>query len=576
VSLDGAYLHAIKREIDFLTDGRVEKITQPSAHTLILFIRAKGGNHRLFFSAEPGAARIALMDETPDAPKTPPNFCILLRKHISGGRLTAIRQDGLERILHFDFDTVTELGDRTNFVLTAEMIGKSANVILINAAGKIVDAMRRVDTAASEKRLILPNVTYRPPEKDDRLDFRGFDQKEFRARLDVSGNPERGLIKIFEGISPILAREWCFSAFRGEMPDTLNDEQIERLCFFIAKTAKELESGEYRPSIVKTREGEPKDFSFVDIHQYGRLFVTKNYESACAAVSAFYAERDAASRLRQRSGSLYKFLLGATERIAGRIAAQRLELEETETRFMLKTKGDLIAANLYRIKDGDGSFTCENFYDENAPEITIELDRRLSASKNMQKFYNEYKKAETRRKVLTEQIKKGEEELRYIESVFDALSRSETEAEIAELREELTEEGYLKRISNAKKKTAKLLPPLVFEAPGGFDVLVGRNNRQNDYLTTKLAEKTDIWLHTKNIPGSHVILRTGGSEKIPEEAILFAARLAAQNSKARNSAQVPVDVVTVKYVKKPPRSKPGTVIFTENRTVFVEPGREDL
>jgi predicted ribosome quality control (RQC) complex YloA/Tae2 family protein len=574
LSLDGAYLHAIKREIDFLVDGRVEKITQPSAHTLILFIRAKGGNHRLFFSAEPNAARTALVLETPDAPKTPPNFCILLRKHLSGGKLTAIRQDGLERILHFDFDTVTELGDRTNFTLTAEMIGKSANVILINSAGKIVDALRRVDAVTSEKRLILPNVTYRPPEKDDRLDFRNFDQKEFAVRLAAAGNPERGLIKIFEGISPILAREWCFSAFRGETPETLDEEKRERLCFFIAKTAKELECGNCRPTVVKTKDGEPKDFCFIDIHQYGSLYVTKNYESASSAVTAFYAERDAAARLRQRSGDLYKFLMSATERVAGRIAAQKLELAETESRGLLKTKGDLIAANLYRIKDGDGSFTCENFYEENAPEITIELDRRLSASKNMQKYYNEYKKAETRRKVLTEQIKKGEDELRYIESVFDVLTRSGTDAEIAELREELTEEGYLKRVSNAKKKTpqaAKMLPPLEFEAPGGFTVLVGRNNRQNDFLTTKLAEKTDIWFHTKNIPGSHVILRTDGTLNVPEEAILFAARLAAQNSKARTSAQVPVDTVTAKYVKKPPRSKPGTVIFTNNRTLFVEP-----
>jgi predicted ribosome quality control (RQC) complex YloA/Tae2 family protein len=592
MSLDGAYLNAIKREIAFLEDGRVEKITQPSAHTLIMFIRAKGGNHRLFFCAEPNAARIALINETPDAPKTPPNFCILLRKHIASGKLTGIRQDGLERILHFDFDTVTELGDKTSFTLSSEMIGKSANVILINAAGKIVDAMRRVDAVTSENRLILPNVTYRPPEKDERFDFRNYDSVRLRKMLvgadsirpqsgfsaasaisGAGGDISRKLIKIFEGISPVLAREWCFEAFRGETPETLTEEQFERLEFFINKTAKELESGTYSPTVLKTKEGEPKDFSFVNLRQYGNFYVTKQYETASAAVTAFFEDRDRAARLRQRSGDLYKFLLAATERIEGRIAAQRIELEETETRFELKTKGDLIAANLYRIEDGDGSFTCENFYEDGAPQVTIELDRRLSASKNMQKYYNEYKKAETRRRVLTEQIKKGEDELIYIESVFDALSRAESDAEIAVLRAELTDEGYLKRVSAPKYKNNKIPkspPPIELTTPDGYTVLVGRNNTQNDTLTTKTADKTDLWLHTKNIPGSHVILRTNGTVP-PDETILYAAKIAAKNSKAARSSQVPVDVVLARFVKKPNKSKPGMVIFTNNKTVYVNP-----
>jgi predicted ribosome quality control (RQC) complex YloA/Tae2 family protein len=579
LSLDGAYLNAIKSEIDFLTDGRVEKITQPQAHSLLLFIRAKGGNHRLFFCAEPNAARIALIDETPEAPKTPPNFCILLRKHISGGRLTAIRQDGLERIISFDFDTITELGDPARFTLVCEMIGKSANVILLNGELKIVDALRRVDAAMSDKRLILPNVTYTLPEKDDRLDFRNFSAVELKAKLENSGNPERGLIKIFEGISPVLAREWCFEAFKDNTPDVLSEEDITRLCFFINKTAKELEDGTNTPTVIKTREGEPKDFCFAKIRQYGTLCVTKTYDTASAAVTAFFEERDRTADLRHRSGDLYKFLLATTQRIAGRIAAQKLELDETQTRLILKNKGDLIAANLYRIKDGEGSFTCVNFYDPDSPEITIELDRRLTASKNMQKYYNEYKKSETRRKVLTKQIEKGEEELEYIESVFDALTRTSTEAEISAIRTELTNEGYLKKSGGkaGKKygdkaaKAPKSPPPLEFSAPGGYTVLVGRNNTQNDFLTTKLAEKTDLWLHTKNIPGSHVILRTNGNPNLPDEAILFAAKLAAKNSKAASSSNVPVDVVEVRFIKKPNKSKPGMVIFKNNKTLFVTP-----
>ena len=307
----------------------------------------------------------------------------------------------------------------------------------------------------------------------------------------------------------------------------------------------------------------------MQITQYGALMVTKQLDTACEVLDYFYAERDRVSRMKQRSQDLYKLLLNTTDRIARRTEAQRQELKLSENREEYKLKGDLISANMYRIEKGMNSVTVENFYDPELKDITISLDVRLTPAQNMQKYYAEYRKADTAEKILTAQIKQGEEELLYIDSVFDALTRTNSEDEVNELRMELSEQGYLKAV-RLKGKPPKSRPPLEFTSPDGYTILIGRNNVQNDKLTTKLADKTDIWLHTKNITGSHVIIRTGGTVP-PDETILYAARLAAFHSKAKNSSQVPVDYVNVKFVKKPAGSKPGMVIFTNNRTLYVTP-----
>ena len=273
--------------------------------------------------------------------------------------------------------------------------------------------------------------------------------------------------------------------------------------------------------------------------------------------------------MKQRSADLYRLLLSTTDRIARRTEAQRLELAESEKRDEFKLKGDLISANLYRIEKGMEKISLENFYDESCPAIEIDLDKQLTPSKNMQKYYAEYRKLDTAEKILTERIAQGEEELAYIESVFDALTRTQSEDEVNELRMELAEQGYL-RSAKLRGKPPKAKKPLEFTSPDGYTILIGRNNTQNDMLTTKLADKTDIWLHVKNIPGSHVIIRTNG-EVPPDETILYAVGLAAFHSKAKNSSQVPVDYVNIRFVKKPSGAKPGKVIFTNNRTLYVKP-----
>jgi len=573
MALDGAFLHIVKKELGHLIGGRVDKISQPSREEVVIAFRTHGGNCKLLISASAGSARVHITKKSIENPKVPPMFCMLLRKHLGNGRLLDIRQDGLERILYFDFEAMNELGDMVKVTLAVEIMGRCSNLVIINADGKIIDSIKRVDAEMSRERMVLPGMTYTYPPRDNRLDFRSCTAEDIANAAEQLPDCDlsKALIKIFEGLSPIVAREWVYYAAQGNdaVKSDLHGELLERLAFVINQTARECDENRCTFTVVKDKEGLLKDFSFIPINQYVGLMDTKELDSACDLLDYFYSERDSISRMKQRSQDLYKLLLNATDRISRRLANQRIELKESENREEFKLNGDLISANLYRVEKGMASVKVENFYDENCPEIEIKLDPRLTPSQNMQHYYAEYRKADTAEKILTEQIAKGEEELAYIDSVFDALTRTNGEDEVNELRMELAEQGYI-RATKLKGKPPKSHPPLEFKSPEGFTILVGRNNKQNDMLTTKLAEKTDIWLHTKNITGSHVIIRAGGQE-VPDDTIIYAARLAAFHSKAKNSSQVPVDYVPVKFVKKPSGSKPGMVIFTNNRTLYVTP-----
>lgn len=573
MALDGAFLHIVKKELGHLIGGRVDKISQPSREEVVITFRTHGGNCKLLISASAGSARVHITKKSIENPKVPPMFCMLLRKHLGNGRLLDIRQDGLERILYFDFEAMNELGDMVKVTLAVEIMGRCSNLVIINADGKIIDSIKRVDAEMSRERMVLPGMTYTYPPRDNRLDFRSCTAEDIANAAEQLPDCDlsKALIKIFEGLSPIVAREWVYYAAQGNdaVKSDLHGELLDRLAFVINQTARECDENRCTFTVVKDKDGLLKDFSFIPINQYVGLMDTKELDSACDLLDYFYSERDSISRMKQRSQDMYKLLLNATDRISRRLANQRIELKESENREEFKLKGDLISANLYRVEKGMSSVKVENFYDEACPEIEIKLDPRLTPSQNMQHYYAEYRKADTAEKILTEQIAKGEEELAYIDSVFDALTRTNGEDEVNELRMELAEQGYI-RASKLKGKPPKSHPPLEFKSPEGFTILVGRNNKQNDMLTTKLAEKTDIWLHTKNITGSHVIIRANGQE-VPDDTIIYAARLAAFHSKAKNSSQVPVDYVPVKFVKKPSGSKPGMVIFTNNRTLYVTP-----
>lgn len=581
MALDGAYLYAIRQELLPLIDARIEKIHQPAREELILALRTRSGGSKILISCAADRARVHLTQIAVENPKAPPMFCMLLRKRLGNGKLLDIRQDGLERVLYFDFSCVNELGDVVQLTLACEIMGRYSNLILIGEDGRVIDSMKRVDATMSSKRLVLPGLPYETPPRDDRLNFLTASPDEMRQAIsEKTGELSKALLQTFEGVSPVLVREWAYYTGQGQpcRAETLTDDQKDRLCYAIRRSREMLEQGTEVYTIALTKEmhdavgtgsGQPKDFSFLPLHQYGTLMVTRILPSASALLDEFFSNRDHVARLKQRANDLFHLLLHTTERIQRRIVSQSEELVVCEEKETLRHKADLISSNLYRLKKGDTVALLEDFYLPDCPTVSIELDTRLTPPQNAQKYYQAYKKACTAEKILTEQIAKGREELAYLDSVLDVLSRAESENDLEQLRAELAEQGYL-RLLHRKGKPPKSLPPMAFTASDGTKILVGRNNRQNDQLTLKTAGKNDMWLHTQNIPGSHVILETGGNEP-SMEVLEEAAQLAAYHSKARDSAQVPVDYCLVRYVKKPAGAKPGMVIFSNQHTLYVTP-----
>lgn len=572
MALDGAFLYAVRQELSGLIGARVEKIHQPAREEIILSLRNMEGSHKLLISASADRARVHLTEQTIDNPPTPPMFCMLLRKRLGSGKLLAIRQDGLERVLYFDFSCVNTLGDVVQLTLACEVMGKYSNLILIDENGKVIDSIKRVDAEMSRKRLVLPGIAYELPPRDARLNFLTAEKNTIRQAIaESSGALHKVLLQVLEGVSPVLVREWVFYAGRGAecRAETLTEDQMDRLLYSIGQSKERLLQQNGTFTVAATKEGQLKDFSFQPLYQFGTLLYTKTMPSACAVLDYFYAARDRYARVRQRANDMFHLLLHATERIQRRIAAQTEEMQQCAEKEIFRRKADLLSANLYRLQKGDTVAELEDFYEPDCPILLIALDARLTPPQNAQRYYQLYKKACTAEQVLAEQIAKGKSELQYLESVLDALTRAETEADMEQLRQELLEQGYIRRTSR-NQKPVKLQQPMQFTASDGTLIFVGRNNLQNDRLTLKTASKTDIWLHTQNIPGSHVIIAANGVMPT-EQTILEAAQLAAWHSKAQQSAQVPVDYCLVKYVKKPAGAKPGMVIFSNQKTLYVTP-----
>ncbi len=574
MALDGAFLHCIRQELLPLIGTRIDKIYQPARDELVLSFRGKGGAQRVLFSVSADAARIHITQTVPENPAKPPMFCMLLRKHISGGKLEDIEQDGLERILRLRIRANNEMGDSVVLTLVCEIMGKFSNVILVSEHGRIIDSLRRVDEEISRVRLVLPGMEYTVPPRDERIVLTDTNDGAIRSALAQTAPAAalaKAVIRLFEGVSPIVAREWEFYTGRGT-PVTLpmDEEQLSRFLFAVHRTQEMLNSEQKRHfTTVRTKEGQLRDFSYMPISQYGALMVTAEYTSAGEALDAFFAQRDQYTRLHQRANDLFRFLVNTSERIAKRVANQKQELLACDSMEEDRRRGDLISANLYQISRGDRIARVQDFYDEAAPFVEIPLDVRLTPAQNAQQYYKKYRKACTAKKKLTELIAAGEQEQQYIDSVFDALTRAECESDVAQLRLELTEQGYLRENRKAGKPP-KPMQPLHFISSDGLHIFVGRNNKQNDQLTLKFAEKSDIWLHTQLVHGAHVILMTEGQTP-PDRSIEEAALLAAYYSKGRDSAQVKVDYCPAKYVKKPAGARPGMVIYTNYQTAFVTP-----
>ena len=501
-------------------------------------------------------------------------FCMLLRKHLGSGKLIAVRQLELDRVLCLDFETTNELGDLVVMTIAVEIMGRHSNIIVIGPDGKILDAVKRVDNTMSGVRMVLPGLTYTVPPLQNKLNLLTTDDDTLlRAVTSKQAELSKAVLQTVQGFSPILAREVAFYVSKGAdlAAQELTEEQRERLRFSLSRIRELLKTGQ---SVFTTvLEGNtPKDFSFINITQYGNYMKTRRFESASELLDHFYAERDRIARMKQRSHDLLKLLVNTTDRISRKLEIQSSELAQSERRDEYRVYGDLLNSNLYRLEKGMRSVTLENFYEDNQP-VTIPLDPLRTPAQNAQKYYSEYKKAITAERMLTGLIEQAKQELLYIDSVFDAVSRTSSESELLEIREELAEQGYIKKGGRSRDKALKPQPPLKYKSADGFTILCGRNNKQHDNLTTKTARGNDLWCPTKNIPGSHVIVLSEGRE-IPDSTIEQACVIAAYNSKARESSQVPVDYTLVKNVKKPNGAKPGMVIFVDNRTAYITPDEE--
>lgn len=573
MSLDGAFLHLVKQELMPLVGARADKIYQPSREELVLSLRTpRDGAKKLIISANSAAARVNLTTQSFDNPQSPPMFCMLMRKHLCGGKLLDIRQDGLERILCFDFECTNEIGDTVINTLIAEVMGRRSNIILVRD-GRVVDSIKRITDDISSVRRVLPNIPYETPPREKRLNLLEVSPEDVWQSL--SGSTERlskRLCSVLEGVSPIFARECAWYAAKDveAVCAELSESARDRTLFFLSRAKRALD-GEPDFTVVSDLNGVKKDFCFMNIEQYSTAMLITKAESANALLDGFFAAADRSERTKQRARDLLRLLMNTYERISRRIELQKKELAECGEREVFRVCGDLINANIWRLEKGMTKCTLEDFATGEPREIA--LDARLTPAQNAQKYYSEYRKLDTAEKMLTGLIKKGEEELVYIDSVFDAASRTENELELAEIRKELRAGGYLRGAEKPDERVKKLSEPLRFRSSDGFEILVGKNNRQNDQLTLKTAKATDLWLHTQGIAGSHVIIKTDGKQP-PEQTIFEAAQLAAYHSKGRSGSQVPVDCTAVKFVKKPAGAKPGMVIFTNNKTLFVTPSEE--
>lgn len=581
MALDGAFLHTIKSQIESeAMDSRVDKIYQPSREEIVLVLRSRGWVGKLLLSAGADSPRIHFTQSEMENPKVPPMFCMLLRKHLSGGKLISVRQLGLDRVLYLDFETTNELGDLVTITVAVEIMGRHSNVIVVGPDGKILDAVKRIDRDMSGVRPILPGMTYTLPPQQEKLNLLTAQRDEIRESiLNAKGlDIAKSIAAAFEGFSAVLAREAAFYATHGQEADKtkLTDDQWDRLLFYLGRLRENLSENRNVYTVIYDQSGKPKDFSFVEIKQYAALMQSRVFETPSVLLDSFYSERVRIERMKQRSNDLLKMLVNTTERISRKLAAQREELQQCGDREQLKVYGDLISANLYNMQKGQQSVKLWDFYHDNE-EIQIELDPALTPVQNAQKYYKEYHKAATAEKMLTSLIAQGEQELLYIDSVFDAVSRTAGESELLEIRQELSEQGYIKNYKN-KNKMLKSQPPLKYRSSDGYLIYCGRNNKQNDRLTLRDARKDDIWMHTQGFAGSHVIIVTDGEtlDELPDRTVEEAAMIAAYNSKARDAALVPVDYTQVRNVKKPNGAKPGMVIFDHYFTLYVTPEEEKV
>ncbi len=583
MAFDAAMLACIIREINNIAvGGRIEKIYQPEKDEIILQMRTVSGGRRLMINAGSNNPRMCFSTIQKENPMQAPMFCMLLRKHLTGAILSSVEQLGFERVAKLTFDTRDEMGfDRKKYLL-AEVMGKYSNLIFADEKMKVIASLKNVDFTTSSLRQVLPGVTYELPPAQDKLDPTLTDEREFlskAASFPTEKSADKFITATYLGISSALAREIAHRAC-GSFDTLMRDCSHKLLYSQFSDVLGIIRDNTVCPTVVFNGDF-PVEYSFVDLTFYGDDFERRHYESLSEALDVFFEGRDREVRIKQRASDILRLLTNAESRLLKKIESQSNELGDCELGERRKKYGDLITANIYKLKRGDKSAELIDYESWNEElsdydKTVIDLDEKLSPAANAQKYYKLYNKSKTAKIELTRQIEIARSELEYIYSVFDALSKAESTADLAEIRDELYRNGYASKMKGYVAPKKQHAPDIAeFVTTNGYRVLCGKNNYQNEYITHKVAAKHDYWFHAKNLAGSHVLMITNGKEP-PEQDFTDACCIAAFYSKARGGVQVPVDYLLAKGVKKVSGAKPGFVIYHNNWSAYVTPNEEDV
>lgn len=579
MAFDGITVSAIKAEIeDKILGGRIDKVYQPEKDEIILGIRSMGQAYKLLLTSNASNPKFHFTQTNPSNPMTPPLFCMVMRKHLQSGKIIKIEQPDFDRILNIYVESLNELGDYSVKKLVLEIMGRHSNIILTDENNTILDCIKHIGHDTSSVREVLPGREYTLPPSQGKINTLELDNNDFNEVLE--NNPsfeiQSVIYKNYTGISPIAASEICYRAnVNGSTPvEALTDIQKEIVFNKFAELVEDIKANRFYPESITNEKCKTIDFSPIEMTQFNGLEI-KKYTSISELIESFYANRDFAYRIGQKTQDLRKLITQNIERCIRKKDIQMQTLRSIKNRDELRLKGELLTANIYSIKKGMTTVELPNYYSENQELVAIELDSNKTPSENAQKYYKAYNKAKRTFEALKDQIKSNDEELAYLESVLTSVNNCTDEQDVKEIRRELREEGYVKKVKNQKDKSKKHSVPLHFISQDGFDIYVGKNNIQNDELTLKFARPRDIWMHTKNIPGSHVIIVANG-QTIPDTTLNEGAMLSAFYSKAKNSSKVPVDYTEKKNVKKPNGSKPGFVIYETNKTAYITTSEEEI
>ncbi len=560
MSFDGVVTSAAVSELrSELSSGKVKKIHQPQPEQMLFNIYTKNGSRYLFMSASGSHSGVYLVEDTPENPAEPPVFCMVLRKHLSGARVSDIVQHENDRIVEIIFETTNELGYSVDKKLIVEIMGKHSNIILTDmGSDKIIDSIKHVSIDVNRARQLLPGKKYEYPPTQHKIPFSQATKFEIEDMISGQLQPDRALLSGIQGISPSLAQSLATGQCTGES-----------VYSSLRKIASDISDGTFSPAVYIDENGKPVDFHIEPLEVYENSLEKISFDTFSGAASYFFKNKSASNTVKQKSGDLKRVIKAHLDKL--RLKMQRLneDLYKAENSEKYRIYGELLTANIHTVRPGARSVSVTNYYDGTL--VDIPLDPRFSAAKNAQNYYKRYGKARTAVKEKKIQLEETGNEIRYLESVYEFADKAENLETINAIRQELTDSGIIRYKKSRSRTQKKSKPsPYSYTLSSGMKVLAGRNNNENDWLTTKKASSTDIWMHTKDIPGSHVILFTEG--KTPSEKDLFeAASVAAFHSKGSASENVPVDYTKVRYVKKPAGAKPGMVIFTHNKTLYVDP-----